>query len=110
LVIFVDYSRDDGFRRTYRRPRVARYREDEEKPGDLTVARDLRPEDVVVPVRNRPELDELLRWCASEGHAAVRLVVGDEALARLALRCGSGRSRRRGLASPEAVSEPDLSD
>ena len=38
----------------------------------------------------RPELDELLSWCVSGGHAAVRLVTGDGGAGktRLALRLG----------------------
>ena len=50
------------------------------RPGEnagLSVARYLRPEEAVVPFRSRPELEELLRWCVSGGHAAVRLVTGD---------------------------------
>ena len=62
-------------------------------PGDLAdlrVARYLRPEEAVVPFRARPELDELLNWCVSGGHAAVRLVTGDGGAGktRLALRLG----------------------
>jgi tetratricopeptide (TPR) repeat protein len=48
----------------------------DERTG-LAVARYLRPEEKVVPFRARPELDELLSWCAAEGHLAVRLVTGD---------------------------------
>ena len=63
------------------------------KPGKragLAVARYLRPEEQVVPFRNRPELDELLGWCASRGHAAARLMTGDGGAGktRLALRLG----------------------
>ena len=63
------------------------------RPGEhagLPVARYLRPEEAVVPFRARPELDELLGWCASGGHAAVRLVTGDGGAGktRLALRLG----------------------
>ena len=41
-----------------------------------------------MPFRTRPELDELLDWCVSGGHAAVRLVTGDGGAGktRLALR------------------------
>jgi tetratricopeptide (TPR) repeat protein len=54
------------------------------------VARYLRPEEKVVPFRARPELEELLSWCATGGHAAVRLVTGDGGAGktRLALRLG----------------------
>ena len=63
------------------------------RPGEhagLPVARYLRPEEAVVPFRARPELDELLGWCVSGGHAAVRLVTGDGGAGktRLALRLG----------------------
>ena len=63
------------------------------RPGEhagLPVARYLRPEEAVVPFRARPELDELLGWCVSGGHAAVRLVIGDGGAGktRLALRLG----------------------
>jgi tetratricopeptide (TPR) repeat protein len=56
----------------------------------LPVVRYLRPEEAVVPFRSRPELDELLRWCTSGGHAAVRLVTGDGGAGktRIALRLG----------------------
>jgi tetratricopeptide (TPR) repeat protein len=56
----------------------------------LPVARYLRPEEAVVPFRPRPELDELLAWCASAEHAAVRLVTGEggSGKTRLALRLG----------------------
>lgn len=43
----------------------------------LAVARYLRPEEKVVPFRARPELEELLGWCGTCGHAGVRLVTGD---------------------------------
>ena len=58
--------------------------------GSLSVARYLRPEEAVVPFRARPELDELLRWCTSAGHTAIRLVSGDGGAGktRLALRLG----------------------
>ena len=44
-----------------------------------------------MPFRRRPELEELLRWCTSAGHAAVRLVTGDGGAGktRLALRLGT---------------------
>jgi tetratricopeptide (TPR) repeat protein len=63
------------------------------KPGEhagLPVARYLRPEETVVPFRRRPELEDLLRWCTSAGHAAVQLVTGDGGAGktRLALRLG----------------------
>jgi hypothetical protein len=63
------------------------------RPGEhagLPVARYLRPEEAVVPFRDRPELDELLHWCVTGGHAAVRLVTGDGGAGktRLALRLG----------------------
>ena len=63
------------------------------RPGErasLPVARCLRPEEAVVPFRARPELDELLTWCVSDGHAAVRLVTGDGGAGktRLALQLG----------------------
>lgn len=56
----------------------------------LPVARYLRPEEKVVPFRARPELDDLLGWCATGVHAAVRLVTGDGGAGktRLALRLG----------------------
>ena len=56
----------------------------------LAVARYLRPEEAVVPFRHRPELDELLSWCVSAAHAAMRLVTGDGGAGktRLALRLG----------------------
>jgi hypothetical protein len=56
----------------------------------LPVARYLRPEEAVVPFRARPELAELLSWCVSGGHAAMRLVTGDGGAGktRLALRLG----------------------
>jgi hypothetical protein len=56
----------------------------------LPVARYLRPEEQVVPFRARPELDELLNWCATGGQAAVRLVTGDGGAGktRLALKLG----------------------
>ena len=58
------------------------------EPAGLPVARYLRPEEAVVPFRARPELDELLGWCVSGGHAAVRLLTGDGGArkTRLALR------------------------
>jgi hypothetical protein len=54
----------------------------------LAVSRYLRPEEQVVPFLPRPELDELLNWCSTGGHAAVRLVAGDGGAGktRLALR------------------------
>ena len=63
-------------------------RPDEE--AGFPAARYLRPEEAVVPFRARPELDELLTWCVSGGHAAVRLVTGDGGAGktRLALRLG----------------------
>ena len=44
----------------------------------------------MVPFRARPELDELLGWCASEGHAGIRLLTGNGGAGktRLALRLG----------------------
>ena len=44
----------------------------------------------MVPFRTRPELAELLAWCASGGHTAVRLVTGagGSGKTRLALRLG----------------------
>lgn len=57
-------------------------------PRELTasppVAHFLWPEEAVVPFRPRPELDELMAWCVSGGHAAVRLVTGD---------AGAGKTR-----------------
>lgn len=50
----------------------------------LPVAHYLWPEEAVVPFRARPELDELMTWCVSGGHAAVRLVTGD---------AGAGKTR-----------------
>ena len=43
-----------------------------------------------MPFRARPEQDELLRWCVTGGHTAVRLVIGDGGAGktRLALRLG----------------------
>ncbi len=63
------------------------------RPGEqagLAVARYLRPEEAVVPFRRRPQLDELLSWCVSGGHAAARLLTGDGGAGktRLALRLG----------------------
>ena len=58
-------------------------------PGlDLPVARYLRPEEEVVPFRQRSELGELLRWCATAGPVAARLVAGSggSGKTRLALR------------------------
>ncbi len=49
----------------------------QDEPTGLPVARYLRAEEAVVPFRSRPELDELLSWCVSGDHAAVRLVTGD---------------------------------
>src|SRR5690242_9734661 len=50
----------------------------DQRVGDpLAVARYLRPEEQVVPFKARPELDELLSWCATEAHVAAQLVVGD---------------------------------
>ena len=56
----------------------------------LPVVGYLRPEEQVVPFRTRPELQQLLSWCAAEGHARVRLVTGDGGAGktRLALRLG----------------------
>ena len=57
----------------------------------LPVARYLRPEEAVVPFRDRPELGELLAWCTGgEERAGVRLVAGDGGAGktRLALRLG----------------------
>ena len=60
-----------------------------ERPAGA-VARFLRPEEQVVPFRMRPELDELVDWCARGGRVAVRLVTGDGGAGktRLALRLG----------------------
>src|SRR5271166_3894844 len=62
----------------------------------LPVARYLRPEEAVVPFRPRPELDKLLGWCVSGGHAAARLVTGDggSGKTRLALRLGEELAAR----------------
>jgi tetratricopeptide (TPR) repeat protein len=60
-------------------------------PGErIGLARYLRPEEQVVPFRSRPELDELVRWCAQGGRVGVRLVTGDggSGKTRLALRLG----------------------
>ena len=56
----------------------------------LPVARYLRPEEAVVPFRDRPELVGLLAWCTGGGRAGVRLVTGDGGAGktRLALRLG----------------------
>jgi hypothetical protein len=58
----------------------------------LPVARYLRPEEAVVPFRDRPELEELLGWCTGDagGRAGVRLVTGagGAGKTRLALRLG----------------------
>jgi hypothetical protein len=56
----------------------------------LSVARYLRPEEAVVPFRVRPELAELVDWCVTGAHAAVRLVTGagGAGKTRLALRLG----------------------
>ena len=43
----------------------------------IPVACYLRPEEAVVRFWPRPELDELMRWCTSREHTAVRLVTGD---------------------------------
>jgi tetratricopeptide (TPR) repeat protein len=60
------------------------------RAAGLAVTRYLRPEEAVVPFRNRPELAELLTWCTGRGHAKVRLVTGDGGAGktRLALRLG----------------------
>ncbi len=63
------------------------------RPGEragLPVARYLRPEEAAVPFRRRPELEALLRWCTSAGHAAVQLMAGDGGAGktRLGLRLG----------------------
>jgi len=50
----------------------------------LPVAQYLWPEEAVVPFRARPELDELMAWCVSGGHAAARLVTGE---------AGAGKTR-----------------
>lgn len=57
------------------------------RPG-LAVSRYLRPEERVVPFQARPELGELLNWCSSADHVAVRLITGDGGAGktRLALR------------------------
>ena len=54
------------------------------------VARFLRPEEAVVGFRDRPELADLLDWCAAPGRVAVRLVTGSGGAGktRLALRLG----------------------
>jgi hypothetical protein len=49
------------------------------------VAHYLWPEEAVVPFHARPELDDLMAWCVSEGHAAVRLVAGDEGVGKTRL-------------------------
>lgn len=58
-----------------------------ERPA-LSVARYLRAEEQVVPFRGRPELDELLAWCVTDGRVRVRLMTGDGGAGktRLALR------------------------
>lgn len=48
----------------------------QDEHADFPVVRYLLPEEKVVPFRWRPELEELLHWCAFSGHAAVRLVFG----------------------------------
>ena len=55
-----------------------------ELTGAPSVAQYLWPEDAVVPFRGRPELDDLMAWCASEDHAAARLVTGE---------AGTGKTR-----------------
>jgi hypothetical protein len=54
----------------------------------VPIARYLRPEEQVVPFWDRPELGELVNWCSSGKHAAVRLVTGEGGVGktRLALR------------------------
>ena len=58
------------------------------KRTTLEVAKFLRPQEKVVPFLVRPELDELLSWCATGGHSAIWLVTGDGGAGktRLALR------------------------
>ena len=60
------------------------------RPATGDVARFLRPEEAVVGFRERPELAELLDWCAVPGRVAVRLVTasGGAGKTRLALRLG----------------------
>jgi hypothetical protein len=63
----------------------------QDRVAGLPVARYLRPEEAVVPFRERPELGELLGWCTGgEGRAGVRLVAGNGGTGktRLALRLG----------------------
>jgi len=57
-------------------------------PLAASVARYLRPEEQVVPFRERPELDELRSWCGTTESVAVRLMTGDGGAGktRLALR------------------------
>lgn len=54
----------------------------------VPVSRYLRPEEQVVPFRDRPELNALLSWCGTGDPVAVRLVTGDGGAGktRLALR------------------------
>ena len=70
--------------RVNRRQEVLRRFAPRELTAGLPVAHYLWPEEAVVPFRPRPELDELMAWCASGEHAAVRLVTGD---------AGAGKTR-----------------
>ena len=62
--------------RVNRRQEVLRTFAPRELTYDLPVAHYLWPEEAVVPFRVRPELDELMAWCVTGGHAAMRLVTG----------------------------------
>lgn len=64
--------------------------EEEDALAGLQVSRYLRPENRVVSFLNRPELNELVEWCVSGGHAGIRLVTGPAGAGktRLALRLG----------------------
>jgi tetratricopeptide (TPR) repeat protein len=62
--------------RVNRQKEVLRMFAPREVTYNLPVAYYLWPEEAVVPFRVRPELDELMAWCVSGGHAAMRLVTG----------------------------------
>jgi tetratricopeptide (TPR) repeat protein len=70
--------------RVNKRQEVLRRFAPRELSDALPVAHYLWPEEAVVPFRARPELDELMTWCVSGGHAAARLVTGD---------AGAGKTR-----------------
>ena len=56
----------------------------------------LRPEEEVVSFRRRPELDELLTWCATEAHIGVRLLTGEAGVGKTRLVVQLGRELSKG--------------